>query len=196
MKNRMRISHHPPHVDRRMSSWLLFSTIPGNSQNRLREKKICGRSPRPDVDAAYTPMLEINSNPMDQYRVSGVFCGINELNSFPPSTQIQKGQKGMSPTADQSSWPQFRCFVPEGEVIELPELTTESQFQCSTKTSFHASFPCDSKLLLQLQPPQQLWMPCIITGMLVMRQLGLLSPGPYICCYLDFSFNFCCFVMK
>ena len=47
-------------------------------------------------------MLEINSNPMDQYRVSGVFCGINEFNSFPPSTQIQKGQKGMSPTADQS----------------------------------------------------------------------------------------------
>ena len=39
---------------------------------------------------------------MDQYRVSEVFCGINEFNSFPPSTQIQKGQKGMSPTADQS----------------------------------------------------------------------------------------------
>ena len=47
-------------------------------------------------------MLKINSNPMDQYRVSEVFCGINEFNSFPPSTQIQKGQKGMSPTADQS----------------------------------------------------------------------------------------------
>ena len=30
---------------------------------------------------------------MDQYRVSEVFCGINEFNSFPPSTQIQKGQK-------------------------------------------------------------------------------------------------------
>ena len=68
----------------------------------FERKTICGRSPRPDVDAAYTPMLEINSNPMDQYRVSGVFCGINEFNSFPPSTQIQKGQKGTSPTADQS----------------------------------------------------------------------------------------------
>lgn len=101
MKNMMRIPHHPPHVGGRMSSWLLFSILPGTLKI-VWEKTICCRFPRPDIDAAYTPMLKINSNPMDQYRVSEVFCGINEFNSFPPSTQIQKGQKGMSPTADQS----------------------------------------------------------------------------------------------
>ena len=79
-----------------------FSRYFPEPSKSFERKTICSRFPRPDVDAAYTPMLEINSNPKDQYRVSGVFCGINEFNSFPPSTQIQKGQKGMSSTVDQS----------------------------------------------------------------------------------------------
>ena len=51
----------------------------------------------------FSELRKISLSPNCQHRISGVFCGFNKLNSFPPSRQGKEGQEGISPTVGESN---------------------------------------------------------------------------------------------